>query len=143
MTQVDFYTHVSDKLRTACLLVGKAYARGLRVLVLCVDAAEAQRLDRMLWSTPATGFVPHCGPHEALAPVTPVIVGCEAAAPAQAQVLLNLRPECPESLERYARVIEIVSLDDEDRARARARFRAYRERGCEIRTHDLSRSREP
>ena len=35
-------------------------------------------------------------------------------------------------------LIEIVSLDEEDRAQARDRFRFYRDRGYEIRTHDLS-----
>jgi len=35
-----------------------------------------------------------------------------------------------------------VSRDDEDRAQARERFRHYRDRGYEIRTHDLSKTRD-
>ena len=38
------------------------------------------------------------------------------------------------------RLIEIVSLDEEDRRRARERYKFYRDRGYEIRTHDLSTS---
>ena len=37
MTQIDFYTHVENKLSTACTLAGKAHARGLRVTVLLPD----------------------------------------------------------------------------------------------------------
>ena len=36
------------------------------------------------------------------------------------------------------RLIEIVSLDDADVGAARARYRFYRDRGYEIRSHDLS-----
>jgi len=59
MTQIDFYTHVEDKLKTACTLAGKACAHGLRLTVCCPDPETAQRLDRLMWTTPPTGFVPH------------------------------------------------------------------------------------
>jgi len=55
-------------------------------------------------------------------------------------VLLNLRPEWPPFFSRFQRLIEIVSLDEQDRADARERFRFYRDRGYEIRTHDLSKN---
>jgi DNA polymerase III subunit chi len=55
-------------------------------------------------------------------------------------VLLNLRAEWPPFFSRFQRLIEIVSRDEEDRAQARDRFRHYRDRGYEIRTHDLSKT---
>jgi DNA polymerase-3 subunit chi len=140
VTQIDFYTHVPDKLRVACALSAKAFGQGLRVFVWCPDLETANRFDRMLWTTPAIGFVPHCAPRDPLAPVTPVIVDHEGDAPPHDEVLLNLRLECPPVFSRFRRLIEIVSLDDADRERARERFRHYRDRGYEIRTHDLSRS---
>jgi len=140
MTQIDFYTHVEDKVRTACALSAKAFARGLKVTVFCADPAMAQRFDRMLWTTPAIGFVPHCGPEDPLAEVTPVIVDCRGEPLLNDEVLLNLRPEWPPFFSRFQRLIEIVSLDDEDRARGRERFRFYRDRGYEIRTHDLGKN---
>jgi len=142
MTQIDFYTHVPDKLRVACTLSAKAHAQGLKVFVYCPDRDTAQRLDRMLWTTPATGFTPHCSPRDPLAPVTPVIIDYEAETPPHAEVLLNLRAERPSFFGRFQRLIEIVSLEDEDRASARDRFRFYRDSGYEIRTHDLSKTRE-
>jgi len=142
MTQIDFYTHVEDKLKTACTLAAKAFARGLRLTAYCPDPETAQRLDRLLWTTPATGFLPHCGPDDPLAAETPVIIDCGGDNLLHDQVLLNLRPEWPPFFSRFQRLIEIVSLEDADRAGARERFRFYRDRGYEIRTHDLSKTKE-
>ena len=140
MTQIDFYTHVEDKLKTACTLAGKAHSRGLKVTVFCPDTETTQRLDRMLWTTPAIGFVPHCAPGDALAGETPVILDHEGANLLNDEVLINLRPDWPPFFGRFQRLIEIVSLDDSDRATARDRFRFYRDRGYEVRTHDLSKA---
>jgi DNA polymerase-3 subunit chi len=140
MTQIDFYTHVPDRLRTACVLSSKAFALGLKVTVFCADAGTAQRLDRMLWTTPAIGFVPHCAPDDPLATVTPVIVDYQGENLLNDHVLLNLRPEWPAFFSRFQRLVEIVGLDEADRAQARERFRFYRDRGYEIRTHDLSKT---
>jgi DNA polymerase III subunit chi len=143
MTQIDFYTHVPDRLRAACVLSAKAFARGLKVTVFCADAGTVQRLDRMLWTTPAIGFVPHCAPDDPLAAVTPIILDYHGENLLNDEVLLNLRPEWPAFFSRFQRLVEIVGLDEADRAEARERFRFYRDRGYEIRTHDLSQTQNP
>lgn len=139
MTQIDFYTHVEDKLGTACKLAAKGYSTGRRMFVCCPDADTAARFDRMLWATPAIGFIPHCATGDPLAAVTPVVVDHGGAEPPHDEILLNLRPEWPQHFSRFQRLIEVVSLDDEDRRLARERFKFYRDRGYDIRTHDLSR----
>ena len=53
-------------------------------------------------------------------------------------MLLNLRDELPAFFSRFQRLIEIVSIDEEDRRLARERFKYYRDRGYDIRSHDLS-----
>jgi DNA polymerase III subunit chi len=142
VTQIDFYTHVENKLATACTLAGKAHSRGLRVTVLCPDPESAQRFDRLLWTTPAIGFVPHCAPDDPLAAETPVIVDWRGEQFPHEDVLLNLRAEWPPFFSRFRRLVEIVSRDDADRAQARERFRHYRDRGYEIHTHDLGKTRD-
>ena len=137
MTQIDFYTNVADKVHTACRIAAKGYALGHRILVFCPDAEIAKRFDRLLWTTPPTAFVPHCAPADPLAAVTPVIVDYRGAEPVHDEVLLNLTPQRPAFFGRFERLIEIVSLDDEDRCSARERYKFYRDRGYEIRTHDL------
>jgi DNA polymerase-3 subunit chi len=139
MTQIDFYTHVGNKLHVACKLAAKAHSQGLRVAVLCPDAITAQNFDRLLWSASPVAFVPHCHAAHPLAARTPVIIDHEGATLAHDEVLLNLREEWPPVFSRFQRLIEIVSEADADRLSARARFKFYRDRGYEIRTHDLSR----
>jgi len=140
LTQIDFYFHAEDKLRTACKLSSKAYSQGLRVLAFCPDAAISQKFSRMLWTVPALGFVPHCTPDDKLAAVTPVIVDHEGENISHDQVLLNLRQEWPPFFSRFRRLIEIVSVNEDDRRFARDRFRFYRDRGYDIRSHDMSTS---
>lgn len=138
MTQIDFYTHVGDKWHTACRLAAKAYARGLRVAVLCPDADAAQKIDRMLWTASSTGFIPHCNARHELAARTPITIAHDDGEPPHHEVLLNLRDAWPPMFSRFQRLIEIVGMDDNDRAGARDRFKFYRDRGYEIRSHDLS-----
>lgn len=137
MTQIDFYTHVSDKYQAACMLCAKAIERGNRVLVYTSDAAATEKMNRLLWIAPATGFIPHCLASDRLAPVTPVIIDHLAESLAHDEILLNLRSEQPSFFSRFHRLIEIVSEDDDDRQAARERFRFYRDRGYELKSHDI------
>src|SRR5689334_25428837 len=140
MTQVDFYIHVQDKLQTVCTLASKALARSMRVLILTPDPQTTDHVDKLLWMQPAIGFLPHCRSQHRLAAVTPIIVDHVAEPIVHEQVLINLNTECPALFSRFERVIEIVGTDEAGRDAARGRYRFYRDRGYEIRNHDLSRN---
>ncbi len=137
MTEVFFYTNAEDKLQTACALTLKALARGMRVMLLTADAAATDRVSKLIWSVPSTGFVPHCRGNDRLAPVTPVIVDHMFDTLVHDQVLVNLRDETPAVFSRFQRLVEIVGTDEPDREAARNRYRFYRDRGYDIRTHQL------
>lgn len=138
MTQIDFYTQAGDRLHTACRLAAKARQHGLRVTLYCPDHNTARRLDQLLWTVPATGFLPHCSPDSKLAAVTPVLIDTTGETHLHDEMLINLHAEWPAFFSRYQRLAEIVSSDDADRAQARSRYKFYRDRGYAIRTHDLS-----
>ena len=141
MTEIDFYTHVEDRLRVACQLVRKAHARKLRVLVLFDDEAELCRLDEQLWTFHPHAFLPHCRIGDAVARDTPVLLACEdVTPPPHEELLINLRAQPPQHFARFQRLLEIVGVDDADRTRGRERFRYYRDRGYPLRTHALDRS---
>jgi DNA polymerase-3 subunit chi len=137
MTSIDFYFNAADKLQVACRLAGKAMAQGKRLLIYAPQADTAQRVDRMLWTWQATGFVPHCGAQDPLASETPVLIATDMQAGAACDVLLNLSGEPPPAFECYDRLLELVAQDDEDRRAARERYKFYRERGYRIADHDL------
>ena len=137
MTEVLFYTHANDKLQTACTLTAKALARKMRVMLFTADPAATDHLSSLLWSVPSTGFTPHCRSEDRLAPITPVILDHRAEPLVHDQVLINLCGETPSFFSRFQRLVEIVGLEEADREAARTRFRFYRDRGYEIRTHQL------
>lgn len=138
MTSVNFYFNAADKLQVACRLATKAVAQGKRVLIYAPEPDTAQRIDRLLWTWPATGFLPHCRVGEPLAADTPVLIAEEADAGLGCDVLLNLAAQTPPAFERFDRLLEVVSREDADRQSARERFRFYRERGYPLADHDLA-----
>ena len=140
MTVVDFYSNAEPKLQVACQLAAKAVQQSLRVLILAPDEGMARAIDKLLWTFPATGFLPHCKSDDMLAPETPVLIARTCEVIPHDDVLLNLGPEPPESFSRFQRLIELVANEDADRQSARIRFRFYRDRGYEIRHHNLGQS---
>jgi DNA polymerase-3 subunit chi len=138
MTRIDFYIHVDNQLHTLCTLAAKALTKDVRMMILTPDAQTTDRVDKVLWSQPSIGFLPHCRAEHRLAPVTPIIVDHLAEPVVHEQVLVNLCQECPPAFSRFERLIEIVGLDEAERDLARTRFRFYRDRGYDIRTHDLA-----
>ena len=139
MTEITFYFNAPDKLGTARVLANKAFAGGRKLLIFSSDARALGKIDTLLWTTPGTGFLPHCRASDAQAGETPVLLTGDPEAMPHHEVLLNLDHELPLHFSRFDRVIEIVSRDDdEDRAFARTRFKFYRDRGYEIRSHDLA-----
>jgi DNA polymerase-3 subunit chi len=137
MTSIDFYTHVADRLEVAARLVAKAYQAHGKVRVLTPDPATTDALDRALWLRPPTAFLPHCRVDNRLASETPIWVDHRDDHPGPAGVLINLQSSPPSFFSRFERLAEIVGLDDADVAAGRERYRYYRERGYELRTHKL------
>jgi DNA polymerase-3 subunit chi len=140
MTEVAFHFNAPDKLAYACRLLRKAVAGGARVVVTA-PAEALGRLDTLLWTFSQTDFIAHArapGDASVLA-ASPVVL---AESPGQAlphhEVLLNLGVDMPEGFEQYQRVIEVVSLDEDDRQLARGRWKAYTGQGYDIVRHDLN-----
>lgn len=138
MTRIDFYFNVQDKLQQLAEFADKALPKGRSLFVTVPDVGVAERVEHMLWTRAPTGFLPHCRSDHALAAETPVIIDWRGDNLPHDDILINLRPDCPPFFSRFRRLIEIVSLDAADRADARERFRFYRDRGYEIRSHDIA-----
>lgn len=137
MTEVLFYTHAANRLRTICQISVKALAQNRRVMILTPEATVTDDISRLLWTTPATGFCPHCRSTDRLAAVTPIIVDHRTEPLVHDDVLINLCDDTPACFSRFHRLVEVVGTDETDRTAARARYKFYRDRGYEIRTHAL------
>ena len=139
MTSIDFYFNASDRLQVACRLAAKALAEEKRMLVYAPDAEVAARMDKLMWTWPATGFVPHCPVDDALAPETPILIGRTDELPPNCALLINLGAECPPHFASFERLLEVVGAEEAEREPARARFRLYKSRGYAVASHDLAR----
>jgi DNA polymerase-3 subunit chi len=137
MTSIDFYTHVSDRYRVVAKLVAKAFAQHGSVRVLTRDAESTEALDRMLWIQPAIGFLPHCRVGSRLAGDTPIWVDHLLEHQGPAAVLINLHDTPPPFFSRFERLAEVVGVDEAGAVAGRGKYRFYRERGYELRTHNL------
>jgi DNA polymerase-3 subunit chi len=137
MTSIDFYTHVSDRYRVVAKLVAKAFAQHGSVRVLTRDAESTEALDRMLWIQPAIGFLPHCRVGSRLAGDTPIWVDHLLEHQGPAAVLINLHDTPPPFFSRFERLAEVVGVDEAGAVAGREKYRFYRERGYELRTHNL------
>ena len=68
----------------------------------------------------------------------PVVIGHDQEPPEESwDVMINLAAQVPDFFSRYQRVAEVVDSDEQRRNQGRERFRYYRERGYELRTHRL------
>jgi DNA polymerase-3 subunit chi len=142
MTRIDFHFNAEHRLHYACRVTRKARAAGKRLVVFARDADRLAQFDTALWTFSALDFLPHVYVDSALAASTPVLLTPDAGRAPASDVLLTLDDETPPDFNalftRYERVIEVVSRNDNDRARARARFKTYREHGFQPTTFEAA-----
>ena len=143
MTQIDFYIlsgqSPNERLRFACRLTDKALQQRHRIFLNADSAEMADQLDEALWTFRAGSFIPHRRLPSAPTAITePVVIGHDQEPPEESwDVMINLATQVPDFFSRYQRVAEVVDSDEQRRTQGRERFRYYRERGYELRTHRL------
>jgi DNA polymerase-3 subunit chi len=125
-------------LTVACRITEKAWKAGSTVLIQHGDPATLGTLDEMLWGANEHSFIPH--EIATTAPQltgTPVVLNTGVGPTEPVDVLINLAPHLPARPELATRIIEIIDADPARRAAGRERFKAYRERGFPLETHEL------
>lgn len=139
MTEVAFHFNAPDLVAYACRLLRKAVGSGAK-LVVTGSPDTLQQLDAALWAFSPVDFVPHCylESDALVVAASPVILMSSTESAPHQQVLLNLGQLVPGGFERFERVIEVVTLGDEDRQFARTRWKHYADRGYAITRHDLN-----
>jgi len=140
MTRIDFHFNTPDKLAYACRLVRKILRSGERSVVFA-DSDTIGRLDQALWTFSELDFIPHVRAGDPLAAQTPVVLCSDAVEPPHWDVLVNLAGVTPPFFSRFARLIELVGAQPDDRTQARERWRFYKDRGYPLESHDLALAR--
>jgi DNA polymerase-3 subunit chi len=107
-------------------------------LVWHTDSSELASLDELLWTHgDDRSFIPH----ELVAPGTaceaPVLLTTSAVPKGSIDVLVNLASGVPACAGQALRVIEIIDGDAGRREAGRVRFKAYRDLGLQLTTHNV------
>ena len=141
MAEVAFHFNAPDKLAYTARLLRKAWLKGARVVVLS-PPESIEELDRQIWLVGQGDFVPHARPGDP-PPVqrySPIRLTDRLESGDAEAVLVNLQAAAVQQPAAFARVIEVVGLDEADRAAARQRWRTYTAAGIEPLRHDLKQS---
>ena len=143
MTEVSFHFNVGDRTDYTCRLVRKATRAGASV-VLAGPGPALQHFDRALWTFDDLEFIPHVMAKpgqpvaERLRAATKVWLLQDASDAPRHDVLINLGTDAAAGFESFAKLIEIVTPDEDDRNAARLRWKHYAARGYEIRKHEVA-----
>ena len=152
MARIDFHSNVSDKLEYVCRLTRKIWSatpegQPVRNIVIVGDRADLKMLDELLWTFSSTDFLPHCFITDEAAPDTPVVLSENFAisslnAIPHADVMIHLGMQMPEDVpglvERFPRIVEVVTVNEAERLAGRERYKAYRALGHELHNFDQS-----
>lgn len=154
MARIDFHSNVSDKLEYACRLTRKIWSatpvgEPVRHIVMVGEKADLKKLDELLWTFSATDFLPHCFIDDEAAIESPILLTEDFLSPAlanlpHADVMIHLGmrmpPDVAALLERFPRIVEVVTVNEAERLAGRERYKAYRDLGHELHNFDQSKS---
>ena len=142
-TRVDFYI-ISDSNPqsedvVACRLAEKAVKQGYKILILGQDTKQLHDLDEKLWTFKENSFIPHeiVNADSLIHEQLNVALATDSSLNEKANLLINLSGQIPANLNRFERIAEIVPAKQQERHQSRARFKTYREKNCELQTHEL------
>lgn len=127
MTRIDFHSNVTDKIAYACRLARKASAANARLVMMTDDAEQLAELNEAMWTFSSTDFLPHVLAGDPLAARTSIILtDSDDAELPHHELLVNLSRRAPALVDRFQRMIEIISSDEADAAAGRQRYVAYK-----------------
>ncbi|MEN9886530.1 MAG: hypothetical protein RL758_1108 [Pseudomonadota bacterium] len=139
MSPVRFHFNVPDVPAYVCRLLRKASATGAKVVV-CGPEGILHKIDTLLWTFSPLDFVAHCRntASPALREASPVVLQTSLDTCTHHDVLLNLHEQVPSGHEPFARIVEVVGLDELARQHARTRWKHYAGAGYAIERHDVA-----
>jgi len=143
MPRVDFYllqtAGSAHKLTTICRLANKIYQSDLTVLIRVPDENTAKQLDDLLWTYEQGGFLPHAiAEHGPESEQIPLLITPDSECEYRRDVLISVLEQVPKDFVRFDRVAEVVGAEEGEKAKARERYRYYRDQGCQLETHEMA-----
>ena len=150
MAKVDFHSQVKDKVHYACRLIRKIISLSsekdpFQTIVVLGSHEVLTELNEKLWTFSTDDFLPHCFMDEDAFELCPIILVDLADQHrvmelTHQDVLIHLGQDALENIEafvqRYKRVVEVVSIENNDLLAGRERYKKYRTLGLELQNFD-------
>jgi DNA polymerase-3 subunit chi len=133
LTNVQFIFNVEDK----SILLQKLLLQNLKKkktsLVFCEDQSELRALSENLWVNSGVNFFPHMAdePYE-----NEMIILSDDRIDWMDDTLINFSDSMINGFNRYLKLIELVTDDDETKEKARDRFKFYKDCGYKLNSVD-------
>ena len=139
MPAIAFHFNVSNPASYLPKLLRKVHAAGKRAVVL-LPAESVPQINQALWAHDEADFLPHATHTDPdwMQSRSPLLLTPQLVDVAGRTVLINLLPQLPEGLDRFERVLELVTLQDEHRQAARQRWKHYTQAGYSIEQFDVA-----
>lgn len=131
MSDIGFYHLVRSPLESALpKLLQKVLESGARAVVMAGSEERVESLAAMLWTYHPNSFLPHGTAKDGKPEQQPIWLTERDENPNGATILVLTDGASSDSLERYARCLEIFDGGDPDAvSRARERWRIYKDAG--------------
>jgi DNA polymerase-3 subunit chi len=140
MRKADFYLidkprFREDPLLLVCELARRAFDARLPTLIFAASEEQAEALDQKLWEFDEDAFIAHQVAGDEDDDATPVLIVPPGLAVTPRALAINLRETALD--DSHATIKEVVPADPAARDGSRARWRAYQQRGYEVRKFDM------
>ena len=119
-------------------LCEKAVAKGRQLTIFSQNKEMNDAMQQQLWQHSVTSFLPSSNSMESRSKLSPIVLDINGEYLIQDDILINLQAQHPPFFSRFRHLVELVGVDEADKAAARVRFRFYRDRGYEIKTSDMA-----
>lgn len=141
MPTIDFYLLPEadgiKRLQFACRLIEKAYKQKHRIYIHAEDRAMAHQLNDMLWTYRDDSFLPHNLYGDNGTPPPPIQMGYDVIPENHHDILMNLHSHVPLFHSQFTRVLELIANQATAQETGRERYRFYRSKQLDIKTHSL------
>ena len=118
------------------VLVRKVLEKGHLITLFTEDESAAKAYSNVLWGNYKTSSLPNVLASDLQMRETPVVIDWQVKQLYQDDILVNLTQQQLTVFSRFRQLVELVGVDEKDKALARQRFKFYRDRGYEINHFD-------
>jgi len=137
MTEIAFYTNVTDPVHLIQKLVQKAHKLYRRLHISVRDEDHLRAVAEGLYKASPTSFLGiSATDSQEIHDLTSAIITYSSNC-VHSDIIVNLTPQVPDNFSSFKRLIEIVCQNEENISTARNRYRWYKDRGYSIATYKL------